>query len=120
MSSSPLVAHAQYELDRAGMYDADADYGPGAIATQVLALVELFAGQEHSGMSAAYTLGLLEKLLRFQPLTPLTNNPDEWVDQSDISDTPLWQNRRSSSVFSHDGGQTWYDLAAPPAASTNP
>jgi hypothetical protein len=105
-----LIEHAQTELRRAGMYDADADYGPGAIAGAVMEIVEVFAKQGHSGMSAMYTLSLAEKILRFQPLTPLTSDPNEWMDQSAISGTPMWQNKRCSTCFSTDGGKTWYDL----------
>lgn len=113
MSDSPLVDHARAELARAGMYDADADYGGGAIAGAVLDLVQVFADQEHSGGSAMLTLGIVEKLLRFQPLTPITSDPDEWVDRTEISGYPLWQSKRNPAVFSPNGGQTWYDLDKP-------
>lgn len=111
---SPLITHARRELELAGMFDLDADYGPGAIAGQVLELVEVFAKQQHSGGSAAYTLGLFEKLARLRPLSPLTSEPEEWIDRSVESGEPLWQSRRCPSVFSRDGGKTWYDLDASP------
>jgi hypothetical protein len=107
---SALVHYARDELKRAGMFDHDADYS-GEIGDAVMELVRVFASQEHSGGSQAATLALLEKLLRFQPLTPLTSDPDEWMDVSDASGgNPMWQSRRKPSVFSKDGGQTWYDL----------
>jgi hypothetical protein len=109
---SNLMLHAERELKLAGMYDADADYGGGAIAGEVLKLMAVFAEGEHSGGSAALTLELFTKLARFEPLTPITSNPDDWMDVSGASGQPMWQSRRAPSVFSKDGGRTWYDLNA--------
>jgi hypothetical protein len=113
---SNLVRYAEEELRRAGLADADADYG-GAIAESVLALVRTFAEQGHSGESAARTIEVFGRVARFRPLTPLTSNPDEWMDVSEHSDRPTWQSKRSPSVFSHDGGKTWHDLDAPALGS---
>lgn len=108
--SSPLVSYARDEMQRAGLFDPDADYG-GMLAESVLNVVRVFADSGHSGMSAALALDVLGKVLRFEPLTPLTYAEDEWIDQSEISGKPLWQNRRKHDVFSEDHGATWYDLA---------
>lgn len=108
-SDSNLVRHAEYEMRLAGLYDEDADYG-GLITEAVMALVREFASQGHSGGSAAITLAVLEKVLRFQPLTPLTSDPGEWDDVSEMVGHSLWQNRRDPSAFSEDGGQTWYHV----------
>ena len=43
-----------------------------------------FCEQDHSGMSAEFTIHLIEKLLKGELLSPLTNNPDEWTDVSDF------------------------------------
>jgi hypothetical protein len=68
--------------------------------------------------SAGLVTGIVERLMRFEPLTPLTYEPDEWNDVSDISGTPMWQNKRKSTTFSIDGGKTHYDLDdAPDPAS---
>ncbi len=112
MNESPLVAYARDELQRAGMFDTDADYG-GALAGSILRVVEVFAGEEHSGASAAISLAVLGKLLRFEPLTPITSDPAEWNDVSEASGRPMWQSRRKYSCFSTDGGQTWYDIDDP-------
>lgn len=106
---SNLVEHARYELNRAGLFDADADYG-GAHAKAVMDLITTFAEQGHSGMSAGMTLQLFHQLAQYKPIGPITNNPDEWTNVSDISDSPMWQNRRRSTSFSRDGGTTWYDI----------
>jgi hypothetical protein len=103
-----LVEHARNEMQRAGLFDADADYD-GMIGTAVLELVKKFAEQGHSGFSAQVTLEVFDKVARFKTLTPITSNADEWMEVGNGN----WQNRRQSSVFSKDGGQTWYDIDEP-------
>lgn len=92
---SNLVAHARHELNLIGN-------GP-MIDDHVLEIVKIFSEQGHSGYSAMYTANLINKLLNFENLTPLTNNPDEWVEVVD----ELWQNKRNSAAFSKDGGKTY-------------
>jgi hypothetical protein len=106
---SALVIHARRELQLAGLYDKDGDYN-GALGPSILRVVEAFAAEQYSGASGAVAAITLYSLLRFQPITPLTYQPDEWNDVSGINGTPLWQNRRDSQVFSIDGGATWYHL----------
>lgn len=106
---SNLTEHAQFELIKAGLFDQDADYN-GAHANAVMELVETFSNQHHSGASAALTLGIFSKLAQFQPLSPITSDPDEWTDVAEFNGSPLWQNKRRGTSFSRDGGQTWYDI----------
>ncbi len=105
---SNLIQHAQYEMQRAGLFDDDADYG-GAHAHAVMELIKVFAAQGHSGMSAGMTIHLFTELASFRPLGPITSDPDEWGHVADTEDGPLWQNKRRSTSFSRDGGKTWYD-----------
>jgi len=67
----------------------------------VLEVLEVFAGQGHSGMTASYVLGILEKVMKFEPLTPLTGDDDEWVHICDdrTGNEDIWQNKRCSRVF---------------------
>ena len=66
----------------------------------ILAVVELFASEAHSGFSAAYASGVLTRLLRYEPLTPLTGEPDEWQACHGYGAHDLvYQNRRCSHVF---------------------
>jgi hypothetical protein len=103
-----LKDHAKYELEKAGLFDKDADYH-GLIGKSVQELCNCFAGQGHSGYSANLTLNLFETLAKFHTLTPITSNEKEWNDVSKMSDNvPLWQNKRDPSFFSKDGGKTWY------------
>lgn len=106
---SNLVDHAKYELELAGLFDKDSDYN-GGLGEAALEIIEVFAKQGHSGMSASLVTQIVEKLMRYEPLTPLTYAPDEWTDVSEMSSTPMWQNKRKSSTFSKDGGKTHYDL----------
>lgn len=105
---SKLVKHAENEMRRAGLYDADADYG-GMLPHAVMQLVRIHSMQGHSGFSHGYTLALFNKVVNFQVLTPITDDPDEWMDCSMMSGRPSWQNKRQSSCFSDDGGKTYRD-----------
>lgn len=109
---SNLVKHAKYELELAGLFDKDSDYN-GMIGEAVLELVKAFAKQGHSGFSANWTLDIFDKVARFKPLTPIGKSKDEWLDQSEASGEPMWQNKRRGSTFSRDGGKTWYDIDDP-------
>lgn len=111
-TDSNLVRHAVDEMNRAGLYDEDADYG-GSIAEAVEELVRAFARQGHSGFSAMYTLAIFNKVANFETLTPITSDPNEWQDVSEMSGRSLWQSRRNPSLFSEDGGQTWYHVDEP-------
>jgi hypothetical protein len=107
---SNLTDYATKELTLAGLFDKDSDYD-GMLGTAALDIVKLFASQGHSGMSASIVTDLVGRLMRYEPLTPLTYEPDEWMNVSDMSGSPMWQNIRKSDVFSVDGGNTHYCLA---------
>jgi hypothetical protein len=100
-----LTEHARRELELCGQYAEDPEY-----SESIIKAVEAFAAYGHSGGSAMVAREQLHALLGYKALSPLTSNPAEWEDRSEISGTPLWQNKRDSSVFSADGGKTWYSL----------
>lgn len=100
---SNLVTHARREL---------AIIGEDEWVTEgVVKIVQAFADMGHSGSSAEAVADLLDRLLRYQPLTPLTDDPDEWMDRKEESGYALWQNMRDSSAFSYDGGRSYWLLA---------
>lgn len=101
-----LVDHARRELDRSGE--------DRAMVATLVAAVAVVAAYQPSGSQHQHMVGLLGMLLRGEPLTPLTANPDEWVDRSPVAGSPLWQNIRDSRAFSEDGGRT-YRLCNDPA-----
>jgi hypothetical protein len=110
---SNLVRHAEEEMRRAGLYDADADYG-GMIPKAVMKLVEAHASEGHSGGSHHMVMAIFNKVINFEPLTPLSSNPEEWMKvDPDHYQPGTWQNRRKGSTFSRDGGKTWYDIDTP-------
>lgn len=106
---SNLVSHARTELALAGLLDKDSDYD-GMLGTAALDIVNVFAGQGHSGMSAAMTTDIVTRLMRYEPLTEIGTTPDEWMHIGAEQGGPIYQNRRRSSTFSRDGGTTWYDI----------
>jgi hypothetical protein len=109
---SNLVKHAERELKLAGLFDKDSDYD-GELGKAVLELVKVFAKQGHSGFSAHQTLRIFNEVASYKPLTPIGKSKDEWMEVSDMSSEPMWQNTRRSTTFSRDGGKTWYDIDDP-------
>jgi hypothetical protein len=100
-----LVEHARRELELSGQYAEDPAY-----SESIIAAVKAFASYGHSGGSAAIAREQLCRLLDFRTLSPITSDPGEWIDRSEISGYPVWQNSRDSRAFSNDGGKTWWHL----------
>lgn len=100
-----LESYAKEELERAGLFGPESDYG-GMIGESVMKMIKEFADEGHSGNSAMQTLAIFQRLAQYKPLTPLTYGPEEWNEVG----TNVWQNRRDSEVFSIDGGKTHYSL----------
>lgn len=98
-TDSNLVAHAIRELDIIG----ETSYDEPSMRKCVLDVVRAVSEQGHSGSSAWWLSAALDKLLRFQPLTPITDSPEDWIEVADS----LWQCRRDGECFSGDGGKTY-------------
>lgn len=99
-----LIKYAKSELALLGK---DPDGMQDRINADVLQIVEVFSNQGHSGFSGSYMLSVLERLLRFKPITPLTGEADEWKEVGHS----LKQNKRCSSVFMDQDGKV-YDTDA--------
>lgn len=97
-----LTEHARRELALLGEEPQVIDWYCRVVAE--------FASAGHSGGSASVAIPVLHELLQFHPLTPLTDDPADWIDQSEPSGYPVWQNRRDSRAFSEDGGKTYWLL----------
>lgn len=102
-----LKEHARLELQMAGFFDEDSDYG-GAIGKAVMELIEIFSNQGHSGMSAQYVLDIFSKVANFEQLLPLTGKDEEW-SFLDYGDNISYQNLRNSAVFKDSDGTITYN-----------
>ena len=89
-----LVSYAKKELDIIGMGENSEDMDL-LMRNNILEFVEVMSKQGHSGFSGSYIVSCLEKLLRFEPLSPLTGEDSEWNECGD----GYLQNKRCSRVF---------------------
>jgi len=101
-----LRDHARVELEAAGLFDKDSDYG-GMLGDSVMELVDKFADQGHSGFSAYLCIDLFSRVAKYEPLTPLTGKPDEWVEAGEEGGEILYQNKRCSTVFKVGNAQAY-------------
>jgi hypothetical protein len=102
---SNLVKHARHELNLIGEEPEVIDW--------YVRVINSYSSFGHSGGSAWATTSVLEELLRFRPLTELTDDPDEWFHHGeDIAGRPggMWQNKRDGRCFSNDGGKTYWNV----------
>ena len=105
----------EYELRLAGYDLKETDinnwenYAQG-IGDCAWKICKLFCSQGHSGMSAEFVIELVYKLLKGETLSPLTNNPEEWLDVSYYSGEQMYQSKRKFSCFSDDNLETYYDI----------
>ena len=100
---SNLELHAKKEMEIAGLFSKDSDYG-GMLGDAVMKMIRVFADEGHTGFSAGMAISIFEKVARFEPLTPLTGADDEWMEVGE----GVFQNIRCSHVFKKDGDA--YDI----------
>lgn len=105
---SNMTAFAKEELRR--LRGDEPDEMQDLMDAHIIRMVETFADEGHSGFSASYAVSILEKVLRFEPLTPLTGDADEW-SSLDYEPDMAAQNKRCSRVFKRADG-TAYDIEA--------
>ena len=114
---SDIIEYAKSELDR--IPKGEDDGMQEMMNNNILEILEKFADQGHSGFSASYAISVLERLMRWKPISPLTGEEDEWITVTESTK----RNKRCSSVFlkpdgtAHDidgiivsdnGGITWF------------
>lgn len=97
-----MLEYAKRELDRIGKDEEGMQH---LMNRNILEIIEKFSEQGYTVFSAEYAINVLERLLRFKPLTPLTGEDDEWYEVYNGSK----QNKRYSSVFMNEDG-TAYDI----------
>lgn len=88
-----MYERAVNELKLVGAFDEDSEYD-GMIGEAVQELLGNLRDQGHSGASCAITVEIFKRLADGGVLTPLTGEPDEWVDHEG-----LLQNNRCYHVF---------------------
>lgn len=120
-----LIDFAQDELDRLlkNCTDEEALKMQKMMNDGIMKIIKTFSDEGHTGFSANYALNILDRLLRFQPLSALTGEDDEWEDVSEYQNgKTLYQNKRcpavfkdenrsyyvEAKIFSDDNGHTWY------------
>lgn len=99
---SNLVDHARRELETLG-YDRETISG-------FLNVIQAFDEMGHSGGSASIAIPTINDLLQYKNLSPLTDDPDEWMyhDEGVWGEKGgIWQNTRNGKAFSKDGGKTY-------------
>lgn len=102
-----ILDFAKNELDIIGMTEDSPDEMDQLMRSHILHMVKDFADEGHSGMSASYAISILDKVLRFEPLTPLTGEDSEWTEL-DYDDIIIkYQNKRCSRVFKDVHGQAY-------------
>ena len=107
---SGLVSLARQELELAGLFDEDSDYG-GMLGEAVLELVQLFSMQGHNGFSAGLVMELFGLVANYKPLTETDHSIN--MDVSEYYDNPPGtnlQDKRDCAWFSDDSGKTWYNV----------
>lgn len=92
-----LERHAIEEMRLLGWYEGD-DMD-AMMAKHIVKMVREFSLEGHSGFSASYATNVLEKVLRYDVLSPLTGEDSEWVEVGD----GVFQNKRCSRVFKENG-----------------
>lgn len=107
-----LNQHAKLELEMAGFFDKDSDYG-GMLGDAVMELIEVFSKQGHSGASATMVASLFNKLAKYEPLQPITGKDEEWSDVTRLLDgAEMYQNKRCSALFKEGKNGTPYYIDA--------
>ena len=78
-----MSSSAEYAKSELARITKDGDGLQNAINKNILDIIELFSIQGHSGFTAGYAMSILERLLHFKLITPLTGEDDEWTEVSD-------------------------------------
>lgn len=102
---SNLVDHFRRELE---LIDEEPE-----IIKMYLKVARAFVSFGHSGGSASVAIPTINELLQFKNLSPLTDDPNEWVehDESVAGSEWKWQSKRNFEAFSKNGGKTYYLLS---------
>lgn len=98
-----LLDFAKKELDLLGMTEDNTDIMDSSMREHILKMVEVFADEGHSGFSASFAINCLEKILKFQPISPLTGDDSEWT-KIEFGPEMEYQNKRCPRIFKTEDG----------------
>ncbi|MFD9893317.1 hypothetical protein ACFWY9_28565 [Amycolatopsis sp. NPDC059027] len=88
-----LGTHAIAELDYQGVVDPE--------RAALISIVGAFADFPYTSFAAL--LDKVQKLIHFQPLSELTNDPDEWQLQDTLTGgQSVWQSKRWPDAWTYD------------------
>lgn len=105
-SDSNLMRHALRELALIGYGPYTTDPMNLMMQESLLEAIYNFSKQGHSGSSGEYFRQVFNRLLAFENLSEITNNPGDWQEVGH----DMWQSRRNSKLFSADGGKHYWDV----------
>jgi hypothetical protein len=104
-----FIDHAETELKLLGEDQEVID--------NIALMMEVWESMGHSGGSHFALLSTLEKLMRLENLTPLTDDPSEWSlidkDMWPDQDENAYQSLRNSAAFSNNAGLTYWLVGEP-------
>jgi hypothetical protein len=116
---SGLLLFAEQELAR---IPNDDDGMQELINKHIMEMVKVFCEGEYTGFTAHYVIDILDRLLRYLPLSLIEDAPEDWNEVG----PGVYQHRRcpevfkdknvfdgkayilEAKVFSDDGGKTWF------------
>lgn len=79
---------------------------------EILYLVDKFNNSGQSGGSAHFVAtiisNVIKKLCLQQPISPITNNIDDWMSLSDLGDNEMSQHKRNGAVFKYKEEYCYY------------
>lgn len=99
-----LIEHAQFEIEFAGL-DQPWSQGNENVAEATLAAIKAF--ENLTPTERNWTLLFVEKLAKHENITPLTNDPGEWEDATEIAAEPMWRNKRNPNAVSFNNGMNY-------------
>lgn len=95
-----IIERAKAELDAINFGEED--------TAVMIGILKKFFNQWDSGGAVASVAPVLQRLIAGKPLSPLTGADSEWIDRSEMSGRPMWQNMRCGTVFkSGKDGPAW-------------
>ena len=113
-----LVGYAQRELDillknleEKPNYDKEGIELQKAMHTSIMNIVKAFSDEAFSGYTQGYARAILDRILEYKPIQPITGEESEWVaiDPNVTDGEVLDQNIRCYSVFrkNHDNSTAY-------------